>query len=149
MKNIFDETIRLELISRINEVHGSSTALWGKMKVFQMLKHCTIWDEWVLGTHHPTYKQSFIGLLFGKMALRGLVKDATPIKRNMPAGFLKVKEQNGNVELQKQQWVGRIREYENFSNDAFIHDFFGKMTRDEIGIFVYKHADHHLRQFKV
>ena len=149
MKNIFDDTTRVELISRINAVQENSTPLWGKMNVFQMLKHCTIWDEWVLGTHNPTYKQSFIGLLFGKIALNGAVKDDTPMKRNIPAGFFKVTERTGDVEHQKQQWINRIREYQNFSNDGFIHDFFGKMTKDQIGIFVYKHADHHLRQFKV
>ncbi|WP_448634870.1 DUF1569 domain-containing protein [Pedobacter panaciterrae] len=42
-----------------------------------------------------------------------------------------------------------IADFENFSNDKFIHDFFGKMTREQIGIFVYKHSDHHLRQFNV
>ena len=82
------------------------------------------------------------------MALKPMVKDDRPIKKNMPSGrgFI-VKDNNGNIEHQKKIWAERIAAYEYFSNPGFIHDFFGKMTVDEIGIFAYKHADHHLRQF--
>jgi hypothetical protein len=148
MKTIFDEAIRTDLINRISSLDENCTKQWGKMNIYQMLKHCTIWDEWVLGKNNPTYKQIFIGRIFGKMALKKNVKDDRPIARNMPSGSaFKVKEKTGNVELQKKKWMSLIKEYENYSNPAFIHDFFGKMTREEIGIFAYKHSDHHLRQF--
>jgi hypothetical protein len=147
MKTVFDETTRAELISRINSLNESSTAQWGKMNVYQMLKHCTIWEEWILGKTNREYKQEFLGLIFGKMALNSSVKDDRPMKRNMPAGRFKVREKSGNVDLQKEKWIGLINEYANFSNPDFIHDFFGKMTKEQIGIFAYKHSDHHLRQF--
>jgi hypothetical protein len=147
MKTVFDENTRAELISRVNLLKENSVAAWGKMNVFQMLKHCTRWDEWVLGKNNPKYKQSFLGLIFGKIALQSSVRDDRPMKRNMPAGDLIVKEKNGDVELQKKKWIECISEYGYFSNHGFIHDFFGKMTKEELGIFAYKHADHHLRQF--
>jgi hypothetical protein len=82
------------------------------------------------------------------MALKSSIKDDAPMKKNMPAGRgFTVKEKNGNFELQKKNWIELIAEYEHFSNPNFIHDFFGKMTIEQIGIFAYKHADHHLRQF--
>ncbi|MES2747199.1 MAG: DUF1569 domain-containing protein [Bacteroidota bacterium] len=149
MKSIFDQSTREELIARINKLNESSTPQWGKMTIFQMLKHCTRWDEWVLGTYNPRYKQDFMGFIFGKIALKSNVKDDRPIQKNMPAGKLAVKETNGDVTLQKQLWIQRIGQYENYSNPNFIHDFFGKMTKEQIGIFAYKHADHHLRQFNV
>jgi hypothetical protein len=37
--------------------------------------------------------------------------------------------------------------YANYSNNNFTHWFFGKMTKDQVEYFVYKHTDHHLRQF--
>lgn len=147
MKTIFDESTRKELMERINLLHENSAAQWGKMNVYQMAKHCTIWDEWVLGRSHHEYKQSFLGLIFGKLALKSSVGDSRPMKRNMPAGKFVVKEKSGSIELQKRKWMECVAEYANFSNTRFIHDFFGKMTREEIGIFAYKHADHHLRQF--
>jgi len=147
MKTIFDESTREQLIQRINSLNEHSSRQWGKMSVYQMLKHCTGWDEWIQGKSNLKSKQSFLGLIFGKMALKGTVNNDRPMKRNMPAGDLKVKETLGDVEVQKKKWIERVGQYQNFSNPGFIHDFFGQMTKEEIGVFVYKHMDHHLRQF--
>jgi hypothetical protein len=148
METIFDKTTRSKLISRINSLTGNSKAQWGKMNIHQMTKHCIFWDDWVQGKTGLTYKQEFIGLIFGKIALRSVIKDDRPLKRNMPAGkkFI-IKDKEGDIEQQKKNWVERIAAYEHFSNPGFIHDFFGKMTVDQIGVLAYKHADHHLRQF--
>lgn|ERR1035438_5670561 len=81
MKSIFDNTTRDELITRINSLNENSTAQWGKMNVSQMLRHCSQWDEMALGK--KKYKQSFIGKLFGKMALKDMMKDE-PMKKNLP-----------------------------------------------------------------
>jgi hypothetical protein len=84
------------------------------------------------------------------MALKNNTKDDKPISKNMPAGkAFTVKEKEGDLKIQKAIWTNQIIGYENFSNDEFIHDFFGKMTKEQIGVFAYKHNDHHLRQFNV
>ncbi|HEY5825612.1 MAG TPA: DUF1569 domain-containing protein [Cyclobacteriaceae bacterium] len=150
MKTIFDKTVREELVNRFNSLDESKTAQWGKMNVYQMVKHCTIWNEWVLGTNRTKYKQEFLGVIFGKMAMNHSIKDDRPLQKNVPAGKdLMVKEKTGDLEYQKKSCIDRIAQYETYSNPNFIHDFFGKMTEEQIGIFVYKHMDHHLRQFNV
>ena len=150
MKTIFDQSVRKELLNRITKLNSNNTAQWGKMNVSQMTKHCTFWNDWVLGRKPVEYKQEFLGKIFGKMGLRANTKNDKPIGRNMPAGkaFI-IKDSNIDFAFEKSQWAEQITAYENYSNDAFIHDFFGKMTRDQIGIFAYKHNDHHLRQFGV
>jgi len=148
MKSIFDKQTRDEIIDRINSLNENSKAQWGKMNVYQMAKHCTIWNEWVLGKNYLVYKQEFLGKIFGKMALKSNIKDENPLSKNMPAGkAFTVKDTDGNVEVQKKKWVDLVAEYEQYSNDDFIHDFFGRMTKEQIGVFAYKHSDHHLRQF--
>lgn len=149
MKTVFETTTRAELIGRINALNENSKAIWGKMNVYQMTRHCAIWSEWVLGKNNPTYKQGFLGKVFGKTALKNNTKNDAPMKKNIPAGVFKVKSDDGNLEMQKKIWKDLITDYVNFSNPGFIHDFFGKMTKEEIGIFSYKHFDHHLRQFGV
>lgn len=150
MKTIFDAAVRSALIARINTLQESNRPLWGKMNVCQMTKHCTLWNEWVLGIHNPVYKQSFLGKLFGKPALKLNTKDDRPMGRNMPAGrAFTIREKGGDLQRQKALWAGLTDDYSRFSNDGFIHDFFGKMSREQIGILAYKHADHHLRQFGV
>jgi hypothetical protein len=148
MKTIFDTTTRDELIRRIGLLSENNASSWGKMNVIQMLKHNTYWNGWILGKDEHTYKQEFLGRIFGKMALKKMIKDEKPFDKNIPTSDqFKVKESGGNIESEKANWIVLIKEYENFSNPNFIHDFFGKMTKEQIGILVYKHTDHHLRQF--
>ncbi len=125
MKTIFDKPTRSELVGRIHLLHDDSKAQWGQMNIYQMTMHCSVWDAWVLGKNNSTYKQEFLGRIFGKMALLKNTKDEKPLGRNMPAGkAFTVKEKEGNVAAQKKIWATLIAEYEHFSNEAFIHDFF-------------------------
>lgn len=148
MKTIFDKTTRDELVARISALSANNTAQWGKMNVYQMARHCTMWDEWVLGKNNPVYKRDLLGLIFGRLALKANVKNDKPLGKGTPTSAdLVIKEKDGDLEQQKKQWMECVAAYAHYSNPAFIHDFFGKMTIEQIGIFAYKHADHHLRQF--
>lgn len=150
MKTIFDPATRDALTTRVNALNENSKALWGKMNVYEMTKHCAIWNEWVLGKNNIPNKQGLLGKVFGKMALKSNTKDDKPLGKNMPAGSaFTVKQKEGDLATQKKILVGLIADFENFSDEQFMHDFFGKMTREQIGIFAYKHSDHHLRQFNV
>lgn len=150
MQTIFDKNEIAELIDRIRQIDVNSKPKWGKMNVFQMLKHNTYWNGWILGKESFTYKQTFLGKIFGKIALRKMIKDETPFDRNIPTSDqFKVKEKKGDIESEKFKWILLINDYENYCNPNFIHDFFGKMSKEEIGILVYKHTDHHLRQFGI
>jgi hypothetical protein len=148
MKTIFDKATRDELTNRINILNDNSIPQWGKMNVYQMLKHCTLCEEMYLGK--IKYKRAFLGRLFGKMALKNLLKDDSPLKQNSPTSAeFEVKEINGNASAEKRKWISLIQEYANYTNNNFVHWFFGKMTKEQVGYFVYKHTDHHLRQFGV
>ncbi len=148
MKSIFDKATRDELINRINSINENSTTQWGKMNIYQMLKHCALWDGWILGKSEHKYKQTFIGRIFGKMALKDMTKDESPLRKNVPTlAELKVTEKNGDVASKKKEWITLIENYADYSNPNFIHSFFGKMTKEQIGYLAYKHTDHHLRQF--
>jgi hypothetical protein len=146
MKTIFDKITRDGLIDRINMLNEDNGAEWGKMNIYQMLEHCTRYEEMVLGK--VQYKRAFLGLLFGKMALKDFVKDDSPLKRNMPTiAGLKVTESNSDFASEREKWIALIKEYAHFSNPGFVHSFFGRLTNEQIGQLAYKHADHHLRQF--
>ena len=62
---------------------------------------------------------------------------------------LKVSDPVLNLEVEKENWKQLIFRYENFQQNDFIHWFFGTMTKKQLGEFIYKHCDHHLRQFGV
>jgi hypothetical protein len=146
MKTVLDKTTRDELVARINTLNENSKPLWGKMNIYQMLKHCTRVDEMFLG--RKQYKRTLLGRLIGQFALKSMLKDEKPIAKNAPTSpEFKVKESEGNISSEKQKWIALIEEYARYSNDNFVHWFFGKMTKEQVGYFAYKHIDHHLRQF--
>lgn len=146
MKSIFDTSVYTELETRIQTLNDSHTAQWGKMNAYQMVKHCSLCEDMMQGKIH--IKRVFIGRLIGKLILSKILKDDKPFGKNSPTGpVLITLNQSGDIETEKQIWLAKIKEYENFSNINFVHPFFGKMTAAQIGIFTYKHIDHHLRQF--
>jgi hypothetical protein len=148
MKTIFDPSTRAEIKQRIASLNENSTAQWGKMNVCQMMKHCIMTDEMFLGK--KVYKRKMIGRLLGKVGLRQILKDEKPMQKNAPTlNAFKIKEQTCDLTNEKMQWMQLIDEYAAFSNENFTHWFFGKMTREQVGQFVFKHNDHHLRQFNV
>ncbi len=148
MKTIFDKSTRDELINRINALNENSTAQWGKMNVYQMLRHSTLWQEMIL--RNKKYKRAFIGLFLGKMFLKNEVKDNRPMRQNNPTiPELKISETNGDIKSEKTKLVSLMNEYSQytFPDFSFVHPFFGKMTKEQIGYHAYKHMDHHLQQF--
>ncbi len=147
MKTIFDKNTRDELIQRINSLTENNKAQWGKMNLYQMLKHCTLWEDMMQGKRK--YKQTFIGRLLGKSMLKSVLKDENPLRHSTPTLPDLVISGTGNVEEQKKEWIKRIQEYAQYEPADFVHVFFGKMSKEQIGQIVYKHSDHHLRQFGV
>lgn len=148
MRTILNKTTRDEVIRRINALNENNTALWGKMNVRQMVKHGAIWDKMALGkTQH---KREFLGYLIGGMVKKFFFKSDKPMDKNVPAGDLAVKGPvSSNFEEDKKHWISLIEEYGQLSGHEMIHPFFGKLTQEQVGLFAFKHADHHLRQFNV
>ncbi len=145
MKTIFDTKTVAELVSRINSLQANRQAQWGKMNTYQMLKHCTLSEEMFQGK--KLYKRLFIGKLFGGRALKGILKNENPMKKNQPTHPEMKITGTGNFDEERAKWIRLLQSYDSFSNSQFIHPFFGKMTKEQIGNYVYKHTDHHLRQF--
>ncbi len=146
MKTLLEKSVREEVIARIQLLSETSAAQWGKMNVYQMLKHCARAEEMYLGKKN--YKRQLLGFILGQFVLKSILKGDNPLARNArtSADFI-VKETAGDVMAEKQRWIELIQEYENYRAPGIVHWFFGKMTKEQVGQFAYKHADHHLRQF--
>lgn len=144
---IFDPVVRAALIERISALQPDNRALWGKMNVHQMVRHCFMVDGWVQGNNGMAPKQTLMGKIFGRRVLKRILKEG-PLPKNMPSGkIFAVTDAVRDLEVQRPLWIQSLQEYASFDNPTFVHDFFGPMDREQIGRFVYKHTDHHLRQF--
>lgn len=134
----------------MEKLHPSSVNQWGKMNVYQMIKHCIMSERLFLGDIQ--YDRLFIGKLFGEMALKGILKDNAPMKKNQPTHLTFKTQGVGDTKPLKLEWKLLMERYLDESEnqgDGIIHPFFGCMTKEQIGVYVYKHSDHHLRQFIV
>lgn len=150
MKTIFDPEIRKGLIKRVEKLTDNHSAKWGKMNAFKMVSHMNIWNEWVFNEGNLSHKQSLLGKLIGKWMLKKDTKDDALMSKSMPSGKgFTIAEIEGDFIKEKEKWINFITRYKDFPESYFDHDFYGKMTREQIGIFSYKHHDHHLRQFNV
>lgn len=148
MKTIFDSSTRDELSARVNALSENSQALWGKMNVYQMLQHCSKGDDMMLGK--LVVKPVYPARLFGRLILKAVLKNDEPLRRNSPtATELIAAGGSGDLALFKLAYMETLNEYGHFDTPVFNHPFFGKMTKEQVGQFVYKHHDHHLRQFGV
>ena len=146
MKTIFDKGTKTELINRIDSLKENTPSTWGKMNAYQMVKHCRLWEEMMQSKIN--LKRAFLGRIFGRIALKTVVGNTNPLKRNTPTiPSLIINERVGEFDIEKKGWISNIEKYASFDNDNFRHVFFGKMTKEQIGQMVYKHIDHHLRQF--
>lgn len=147
MKSIFDQNTREEIIARIDSLNLQHKAQWGKMTVTQMVRHCALCDEYYFGK--ISISRSALGLLFGKSAIKKILKDEnSSFARNAPtAPQFKVNEKIDDLSSEKENWKAVIRHYATYNEENFVHWFFGKISKEQMGQFIYKHSHHHLQQF--
>ena len=92
------------------------------MNVYQMMKHCTLWDEMMQSKKNS--KRMLIGRLFGKLALKKVLKNEAPLRHGTPTiSQLIIKETDGDFAAEKSRWISKVEKYENYSNPGFVHVF--------------------------
>ncbi|MBN9383029.1 MAG: DUF1569 domain-containing protein [Chitinophagaceae bacterium] len=149
MKTLFDNAERQELISRLDKLTAENRPLWGKMNSSQMVKHCRLWEEMI--HENKLLKRPFIGRLIGQMILKKVLQ-SPEFRRNSPTiPEMLVTDANIDLNDERRQLITLVNSYPQYDQPdySFIHPFFGKMTRDQIGKLAYLHLDHHLKQFGV
>ena len=148
MKSLFNNTDNNEIIERINRLTPESRAGWGKMNVAQMMCHCSIALKACLGEIKP--KKVFISYLFGKIAKKQVLgpKD---FRKNTPTAKEYIVKDIKNFDNEKERLISYVKKFEAGSDVVTKeqHPFFGKMTIEEWECLIWKHLDHHMRQFGV
>lgn len=150
MKSIFETGTYAETLTRMESLSPESKGLWGKMNVTQMMAHCQKPLEFgleKLELKKPNFLMAFILKKFAKS-----LYDDKPWKQGMPTAGEYVITDTGEFQKEKQKLSDLITEFHNRkdSNKPFpYHPYFGEFTNEQWGKAIYKHMDHHLRQFGV
>lgn len=149
MKTLFQKDAVDEIISRINELTPSSQRLWGRMNVEQMLAHCSVGLETAIGLKF--YPQLFMGKLIGRF-FKSFGIGERPINKNSPTNPAFIITKTMEFEKEKENLIFLAKQFSEGGETKCTsnpHSFFGKLTPNEWGMLMYKHLDHHLKQFSV
>jgi hypothetical protein len=147
MKNLFDPARASELQARLQELRADSPRLWGRMSPSQALAHCSVALEMALGDR--ALPRMFIGRLLGPIVKKKVVTNDEPLRPNTPTDPHMVIRDDPAFEGARAHISTLIDRFSTGPGACTSnpHSFFGKMTPDEWAILMYKHVDHHLRQF--
>jgi hypothetical protein len=148
MKNLFDDAAAAEVRTRVARLTPSNARQWGRMNAAQAMAHCTIGLETTLGDHCPP--RVLIGRLLGPVIKRLALSDDAPMRRNSPTVPGMVIADERELEVERRRLLGaldRVVTAGRAGCTTHPHSFFGRLTPDEWGVLMYKHLDHHLRQF--
>jgi hypothetical protein len=147
VKNLFDESVKQEIINRIHKLTPGSKPIWGKMSVSQMLAHLQPPIGIAYGTHVP--KGSFILRLIGPF-FKSKLWDDKPYKHGLPTDptFVMLRNQK-EFEKEKAALLEMIGRFSETTVVSERHPVFGKLSKENWSKATWKHIDHHLRQFGV
>lgn len=148
MKSLFNKADNQEIQNRINTLTPQSKAQWGKMNVVQMLAHCQAPLNIAYGD--LKIKRGLVGILFGSMFKKKMIKDEKPFDRNLPTVKVFIVTKQLELEIETNKLISLVKKFEQVGPQGITkdtHPFFGKMTPNEWDIIQWKHLDHHLNQF--
>ena len=149
INNLFDSKTHTEIIDRINQLSEQSERQWGKMNVSQMLAHCK--EAFKVPLRNKPIPRMFIGRIFGWMA-KGKLYDEKPWGKNLPTAPNFIIQDERDFEIEKSALLELIKQFYTLGPDGvghFPHPFFGTLTKEQWGKSMWKHIDHHLKQFGV
>lgn len=144
MKSIFEEEARTEITFRLLALKNNSTGRWGEMNVAQMLAHCNRQMDYYLGNFTLEKRGNFLLRFF-----KSYLYNNRPYKKNSPTHDAFVIS-NRHVFEQELIRLRRSLNEVNLRGEANawpIHPTFGRLTGNQFGKSIYKHLDHHLKQF--
>jgi hypothetical protein len=150
MKNLFEASSVSEVKERIAQLQPDSERVWGKMNAAQAVAHCSAGLEWATGDRIPP--RMLLGRIVGQMVKPLALRNDAPMRRNSPTAKDLVVQDQRDLATERQRLCGLIDRFVAAGPGGCTrhpHSFFGRLTPEEWATLMYKHLDHHLRQFGV
>ena len=147
MQSLFDPAGRQSVLGRLELLQPGAARQWGKMSAAQMLAHCSIAME--MATGESPLRQKLIGRLLGPFVKSSLLGEK-PFGRNSPTDPAFIVTEEKDFETEKQRLTRLVNTFCDSGPEeasAHTHSFLGRLRGEQWGMMMYKHLDHHLRQF--
>lgn len=147
MPTVWNPTQREQLLARLSQLDPAAAPRWGTMSPPHMVTHIT--DQMRIALGELPCKR--INVPFRYFPLRELVVYVLPWPKGAPTA-------PEMIARAPQQWDDEIAQFERaiarvlgrHEHGSFTeHPAFGNLSQRAWGVLMYRHIDHHLRQFGV
>jgi hypothetical protein len=148
MKNLFEAATVEEVKERLVHLRPDSERIWGTMNAAQAVAHCAAGVELAVGDQRPPRK--LVGLIFGGLVKKLALGNEEPMRRNTPTVKGLVVKDERDLDLERKRLnalIDRFAAAGPAGCTTHPHSFFGRLDPQEWAVLMYKHLDHHLRQF--
>ncbi len=146
-KSLFDPGVIDELLERVSKLKPGDSAKWGKMNPTEMLLHCNLANQKTLNWDRKLRKATVRQVLVKWTALYLFphfpknVKTSPSFESYGKASF----EDFENQHLTFKSLLLQLKHLQKPLSAP--HPYFGPLSHQEWGLVIWKHLDHHLRQF--
>jgi Protein of unknown function (DUF1569) len=142
--NFFDQSTYEGLLQRLSGIENNSNRKWGRMSPAQTLEHL----DRAIGSGVGRYQFDDISNVVTRTLVKWIVIYLLPrFPHNTRTGpMLKVRHEP-DFDSSKLLLLETLHLAFNTRQTSYFHPLFGEMSKSHWGILVYKHLDHHLRQF--
>jgi Protein of unknown function (DUF1569) len=148
MKNLFEAVAVDEVKQRLAQLRPESERLWGTMNAAQAVAHCSAGLELAAGDRKPP--RVLMGRIMGRIIKPMALGNDEPMRRNSPTVKGLVVQDERELGTERERLSGLIDRFAAAGPKGCTthpHSFFGRLTPEEWATLMYKHLDHHLRQF--
>ncbi len=149
MQNLFDTDTYTNMVSRLNSLSPENNAEWGKMNVAQMLAHCK--EAFKVPLSEKKLPRLFIGRILGPLVKAKLYNES-PWTQSLPTSPNFIIKDARDFNLEKRELLDLVNKFYAAGPMGITkhpHPMFGRFTPEQWGKSMFKHLDHHLRQFGV
>jgi hypothetical protein len=151
MTSLFDAAVVDQVKARLGQLGPQSERCWGKMTVAQMVAHCAMSMQWAVGETVPE-KGPLPARVMGRLVKPMVLRNDDLMRKHSPTIKSLIVADERDLIKERDRLSGLIDKFAAGGAAGCTknpHSFFGKMTPQEWAILMYKHLDHHLRQFGV
>lgn len=147
VKNLYSSGVAEGIIKRLEKIQPNTPRKWGSMSPAQMFKHMNTAFGVAIGREklQPTQPMA---TLAGNPLGRWLMIDVFPWPQGSPTAPEFIVKDEADFDSEKARLMETIKEFlATDPSKVGSHPIFGSMDKAMWGKLMYKHTDHHLRQF--
>lgn len=148
MPSIYTKSDNDAMIARILKLQPDSEALWGKMNAVQMMKHAN--EAIIIAFGENNITVNLMMRILGRL-VKNKVFNSPEFQKNSPTAKEFIFEGVYDFESTQKELIRNFSRFATGPQSITLqkHPFWGKLNSEDWDKLMWKHVDHHLRQFGV